>query len=207
MSSRKRSQPRQWCWCISGVGSAPRPTVVEGGAVSSPALFFSSSLEMGKLYNCCMSDEQEIERLAGNLSSRECGKRCRVSFGELQKQTLGTYTLRGRNMIFRDKEIFVLYSDFHPESSQWYYGIPQNVWDDWQNRSLAFLMKDGGSVQYALLNPQESETLIGKCGQDRTYGQKEVNIRMPVTIGKIHIVEWREFPLSERVQPLHVSWT
>ena len=108
-------------------------------------------------------------------------------------------------MLFESNTVFALYSDFHAQISQWFYGVPKSEWEDWQNQSLAILMKESSEVYYVLLNPMETVTLLNRCGQD-SKEEKKINIRRPTSGGKLYFVEWEEFPLSSRLGPLQVPW-
>src|SRR5713101_8710995 len=142
------------------------------------------------------------------LTPAECGRRCRVSFGELFKPQWGSYRCGGRGsskMLFESNTVFALYSDFHADQSQWWYGVPKSEWEDWQNQSLAILMKESSEVYYVLLNPKETVTLLSRCGQD-SKGTKKITIRRPTSGGRIYFVEWQEFPLPSRLCSLQVPW-
>ncbi len=139
------------------------------------------------------------------LTPRENGKRCRLALGEFLKPPLGPYALDGRTLIFNGREIFVLYSSFQVSTSQWWYGIQQEEWEEWGDRFVAFLMRDRRDVNFVMLDPKESGTLLGKCRHDYN-GQKEMHIRIREG-GRVYFVEWQNFSLAGRVQPLKVLLT
>jgi hypothetical protein len=139
------------------------------------------------------------------LTPNECGRRCRMTFADYYKPQHGLFRFRNRKIIFNDITVYSLYSDFHPRSSGWWYGVPKDEWDDWGNQSLVLLMKEGNEVNFVLLNPNEAIALLNKCkavGND----EKKINIRRPTTAGKTYIIEWSQFPLENRMCPLKVSF-
>ena len=140
------------------------------------------------------------------LSPAESGKRCRIALGERLKSELGSFSLRSRTLSFTGKSVFVSYSDFHANISQWFYGVPKHEWEDWKHDFMAILMKESDEVNYILLDQRECVTLFKKCGQD-SRGDKKINIRRPTNGGKIYIVEWEDFPLTSKCNPLQVSWS
>lgn len=133
----------------------------------------------------------------------EWGKICRRALGDQLKPKWGSYSLTGRKLLFDGKVVFALYSNFHSEISQWFYGISKTEWNDWQNDYLAILMKELNEVNYVLLDQTESVTLLSKCGQD-SRGEKKVNIRRPTGAGAIYVVEWEEFHISRRISSLQL---
>lgn len=140
------------------------------------------------------------------LTSRECGKRCRVAFSECFKSQWGAYRFRDRQIIFKDSVLLSLYSDYNVKGSKWFYGVPKIEWEDWRGKHLLFLMKEANYVSYVMLNPNESEALLSKCSQDKTSGEKKISIRRRTNGGNIYFVEWNELHLLGRVHPLEVSW-
>ena len=106
-------------------------------------------------------------------------------------------------MLFKSNTVYTLYSNFN---AQWWYGVPKSEWEDWQNQHLAFLMKESNEVYSVLLNPNEAVTLLSRCGQDHSKGDKKITIRRPTSGGEIYFVEWNEFPLSSRLCSLQVPW-
>lgn len=139
------------------------------------------------------------------LTPRECGIRCRVALGNILKSQYGAYRLKGRKLLFKDTKIFTVYTDFHPEISQWFYGVPEIEWGDWKNQYLAAIMKESNKAYYVLIPSDETALLFSKCGKDYK-GNKKINIRRPTSGGKIYFVEWQEFPLPRRLLFLPVSF-
>ena len=134
---------------------------------------------------------------------REWAKICRGALGEHLKPAWGSYRLKGRKLLFDEKSVYALYSDFHQRNSQWFYGVPKTEWKDWQNDYLAILMKELNEVNFILLDQAEAITLLSKCGQDYR-DEKKVNVRRPTGVGGIYIVEWEELRLSSRSNSLQV---
>ncbi len=86
------------------------------------------------------------------LTTKECGKKSRIAFGDFFKAKYGSYRLRNTQLLFNNTTIFALYSDFHSQTSGWFYDVPQSEWEDWKNHFLVILMKESNEVCYVLLN-------------------------------------------------------
>jgi hypothetical protein len=140
------------------------------------------------------------------LSSKDCGRRCRMAFADHQKAQYGLYRFRNRKIIFNDIAFYSLYSNFHQEQSRWWYGVPRDEWDEWGNQSLIILMREGTDVNYVMFDSNEAVALLSRCGQDISKGEKKITIRRPKGSGKDYIVEWKEFPLGNRMCSLTVSF-
>lgn len=139
------------------------------------------------------------------LTPAECGRRCRKAFCESSKGNWGEYSMRGRKITFRHKTVFALYSDYNPLTSVWFYGVPSDEWQDWQDQLLLILMKEADEVNYTILQPKETVSLLSRCGQDR-IGDKKIHVRRPTGGGRLYFVEWQDFPLHNRIAPLRVRW-
>ena len=133
------------------------------------------------------------------LTPRECGKRCREAFGRLKQPEWGRFWLYQRRMGFANHlGMFTLYSDLHL-NNHWWLDVPQ----EWRDESLVFLLKDGNTAKYAELTTQESKQLFDKLTPN---AQRKINICLPATGGTPYFVEWPEFPLGSRLNPLPVSF-
>ena len=141
---------------------------------------------------------------------REWGERCRRSLANHLKPTWGrSYLSSDGVLFFRSKdggelEINALYSTFNETSTLWWYSVKNDYWGDWQdNRHLAFLMRDADGVNYLILNPRESHTLLKNCGQGQDE-DKNIHIRRPAHMGQEYFVEWQDLRLVGRIMPLPI---
>ena len=130
------------------------------------------------------------------------GRRCREALGKLLAGTRGgSYRINNCYLLFPTEEIYAAYSGTPP---LWFYGIARSEWQVWPNdQPLAFILKDVDSIHYALLNPNEAQTLLGKCYANNN-GQKKMHIRRPANSGQLFIVEWNDLRLSDRLKRFDV---
>ena len=62
---------------------------------------------------------------------------------------------------------------------------------------MVLLRGDGDNCDYVILDPEESQDLLGRI-QPAKDKQIKINIRIP-SLGEEYIQEWRNFPLTQRV--------
>ena len=137
----------------------------------------------------------------------ECGRLARRAFGELQREEWGPYHANGNIMIFKPQNEFIFVVTLYASVDQaglWWFGCKRNDWASWSKRHyLAFLMKDEDGINSVLLDPQESQRLLG-LHDPKSNGEKKLHIRRPKNMGSINFDKWKEFPLSTKLRRLKV---
>ena len=128
----------------------------------------------------------------GRLTRKTLARYLRNDWGHLASSGLWLTSQDGR-------KILCLYASL--SGDRWWYGVTRTYWESWDNLChLVFLMRDGKSCSFVLLNPKDSAELLLRI-QPAQDGQKKINVRIPAE-GKTYLQEWPSFPFSSRVVDL-----
>ena len=137
----------------------------------------------------------------------ELERKLKRKLGEDLAKEWGKYSIINDSLIeFSDNGYHLVckYSCFDDNQGRWFWGVSKKYWKAWGSLNyLALIMEneDTKSYSYVLLTPDESKTLLSKCGTDKK-DEKKMNLRIGKPGGKKYFQEWRDFNSSARINKL-----
>jgi hypothetical protein len=145
-----------------------------------------------------------------NEDKNKLEKATRIAVGRSLENKWGKFYQKGRSqLVFKTCGMKVLcrFSCNIKDESRWFWGVSKKYWANWdQNDNLALVMIQKGqrNSSYLLLNSQESLILFKKCSESK-LGEKKINMRFAKSNGRVHIQEWQELDLKDRLKPLNLD--
>ena len=104
------------------------------------------------------------------------------------------------------KKVLCKYSSFSKEQGRWFWGVPLKHWSNWDdNFFLALIMEnqDLNGYSYLLLNPKEAKHLFPMCSESNQ--EKKINLRIYKEDAKLHIQEWQEYDVENKISNLNYN--